>query len=196
MAKSRIADSPACCGIVAREELQLMRATAFWKAIVLDRSDLLDRLLGLLADHGIRYCLVGGQAVNAYAEPVVSLDLDLVVALDDLPRAESLLRETFPVERFEHSLNVSSPGSDLRVQIQTDPRYGPFVDRATIREVLGLRLPVAHIEDLLQGKLWAVMDATRRPSKRQKDLADIARLLEADPALRARVPAEVLARLL
>jgi len=173
-----------------------MRATAFWKAIVLDRSDLLDRLLGLLADHGIRYCLVGGQAVNAYAEPVVSLDLDLVVALDDLPRAESLLRETFPVERFEHSLNVSSPGSDLRVQIQTDPRYGPFVDRATIREVLGLRLPVAHIEDLLQGKLWAVMDATRRPSKRQKDLADIARLLEADPALRARVPAEVLARLL
>jgi hypothetical protein len=62
--------------------------------------------------------------------------------------------------------------------------------------VLGLRLPVAHIEDLLQGKLWAVMDATRRPSKRQKDLADIARLLEADPALRARVPAEVLARLL
>jgi hypothetical protein len=173
-----------------------MRATAFWKAIVLDHSDLLDRLLGLLADQGIRYCLVGGQAVNAYAEPVVSLDLDLVVALDDLPRAESLLRETFPVERFEHSLNVSSPGSDLRVQIQMDPRYGPFVDRATIREVLGLRLPVAHIEDLLQGKLWAVMDATRRPSKRQKDLADIARLLEADPALRARVPAEVLARLL
>ncbi len=172
-----------------------MRARAFWKAVVLDRADFLDRLLGLLADHGIRYCLVGGQAVNAYAEPVVSLDLDLVVALDDMPRAESMLRDTFPVERFEHSLNVSSPGSDLRVQIQTDPRYAPFVDRATIREVLGLRLPVAHVEDLLQGKLWAVMDTARRPSKRQKDLADIARLLEVYPGLRARVPAEVLARL-
>ena len=33
-------------------------------------------------------------------------------------------------------------------------------------------------------------------STRQKDLADIARLLEAYPALRERVPAEILARLL
>jgi hypothetical protein len=39
------------------------------------------------------------------------------------------------------------------------------------------------------------MDPSRRPSKRQKDLADIARLLEAFPALRQQVPAEVLTRL-
>ncbi len=108
---------------------------------------------------------------------------------------ESALRPAFTVERFPHSLNVSLAGSGLRVQIQTDPRYASFVDRATVREVLGLCLPVAHLEDLLQGKLWAVMDPGRRPSKRQKDLADIARLLEAYPALRERVPAEVLAKL-
>ena len=156
----------------------------------------LDRVIGLLADHGIRYCLVGGQAVNAYAEPVVSLDLDLAVAADQLPRVDALLREAFVVERFPHSLNVSQPGSDLRVQIQTDPRYASFVDRAVSRDVLGLRLPVASVEDLLQGKVWAVTDDTRRPSKRQKDLADIARLLEIYPALRARVPADVLARLI
>jgi len=59
-----------------------------------------------------------------------------------------------------------------------------------------LRLPVAAPEDVLQGKIWAVQDAERRPSKRQKDLADIARLLEAQPALRERVPAEVLALLI
>jgi hypothetical protein len=69
------------------------------------------------------------------------------------------------------------------------------VDRATRRELLGLRLPVARLEDVFQGKLWAALDPDRRPSKRQKDLADIARLLEAYPALRERVPAEVLARL-
>jgi len=40
-----------------------------------------------------------------------------------------------------------------------------------------------------------VTDTTRRSSKRQKDLADIARLLEAYPELRARVPAEVLEKL-
>jgi hypothetical protein len=172
-----------------------VRAQTFWKAVLEDESAFLDRLIGLLADHGIRYCLVGGQAVNAYVEPVVSLDLDVVVASDQLVAAEALLRDAFTVERFPHSLNVSLPGSALRVQVQLDPRYAPFVDRAALRDVLGLRLPVACVEDLLQGKLWAVTDATRRSSKRQKDLADIARLLEAHPALRARVPQEVLARL-
>jgi hypothetical protein len=172
-----------------------MRAHAFWKAVLDDRVDLLDGLIALLAEHRVRYCLVGGQAVNAYVEPVVSLDLDVVVAADQLAQVETLLREAFVLEPFPHSLNVSSPGSDLRVQIQTDPRYPPFVEQATIREVLGLRLPVARVEDVLQGKIWAATDAERRPSKRQKDLADIARLLEAYPALRERVPAEVLARL-
>jgi hypothetical protein len=172
-----------------------VRAHTFWKTVVDDKVDFLDRVIGLFADHGIRYCLVGGQAVNAYVEPVVSLDLDIAVATGQLGQVEALLREAFVVEVFPHSLNVSLPGSDLRVQIQTDPRYSPFVDRATVRDVLGMRLPVAAVDDLLDGKMWAAMDPTRRPSKRQKDLADIARLLEAHPTLRARVPTEVLAKL-
>ncbi len=172
-----------------------MRAQVFWKVVLEDRVDFLDRLIALLTDHGIRYCVVGGQAVNAYAEPVVSLDLDVAVAADQLAQVEALLREAFVVERFPHRLNVSLPGSDLRAQIQTDHRYAPFVDRATVRDLLGLRLPVAGLEDVLQGKLWAVMDETRRPSKRQKDLADIARLLESYPALRERIPAAVLSKL-
>lgn len=126
----------------------------------------------------------------------MSLDLDVAVAADQLPLLESALRDRFRVERFPHRLNVALAGSDLRVQIQTDPRYAAFVDRATEREVLGLRLPVARVEDVLQGKLWAVLDPTRRASKRQKDLADIARLLEAYPFLRPQVPPEVLAKLL
>jgi hypothetical protein len=138
---------------------------------------------------------VGGQAVNACVEPVVSLDLDLAVAADQLDRAERILREEFTVERFPHSLNVSTEGSALRVQVQTDPRYGPFVARATPRPVLGVQLPIARVEDLIDGKVWAATDPGGRPSKRQKDLADIARLLEAFPALRPRVPAEILARL-
>src|SRR5512145_774659 len=120
-----------------------MRARTFWKAITVDRSDLLDRFLALLRAHDVRYCLIGGQAVNAYVEPVVSLDLDVVVAAADLPRVEPQLSSLFSVERFPHSLNVSAAGSDLRIQIQTDPRYVEFVDRATWQEVLGMRLPVA-----------------------------------------------------
>ena len=76
-----------------------MRARAFWKAVTLDRADFLDRLVALLAEHGIRYCVVGGQAVNAYVEPVVSLDLALAVAADDIPRAggRASARRTWPI---------------------------------------------------------------------------------------------------
>ena len=172
-----------------------MDALAFWKTTVMDRVDFLERILALFRHHSIRYCVLGGQAVNAYAEPVVSLDLDLAVTVEHIPKVESLLGQQFHVKSFGHSLNVSTPDSDLRIQIQTDPRYSEFVKKAEEHTVLGLKLPVARIEDVLQGKLWAVMDSSRRPSKRQKDLADISRLLEARPDLRSQVPAEVLTRL-
>ena len=55
---------------------------------------------------------------------------------------------------------------------------------------------MARIEDVLRGKVWAAQDPERRPSKRQKDLADIARLLEVRPSLRDLVTADVLSRLL
>jgi hypothetical protein len=173
-----------------------VQALAYWKTVTADRSEFLDRLVAALADAGIRYCVIGGQGVNAYVEPVVSLDLDLAVATTDLPRAEALLSSQFEVKRFPHSVNVSAPGSDLRVQLQTDPRYARFVDGAAIREILGKKLPVAAVEAVMQGKVWAAQDPQRRPSKRQKDLADIARLLEAYPELRRLVPEALLARLI
>lgn len=173
-----------------------MQALDYWKAVTADRAGFLERLTALLSRASVRYCLVGGQAVNAYVEPVVSLDLDLAVASEDLARAADLLASEFQVVRFPHSLNLSEPGSDLRVQLQTDPRYAAFVSRATTRDVLGLALPVAPLEDVLQGKIWAALDVEQRPSKRQKDLADIARIVEAYPELRGRVPAEILERLI
>ena len=172
-----------------------MKALAFWKAVSVDRDNLLERIIDFLSEHQIRYCVIGGQAVNAYAEPVVSLDLDLVVAIDQIDFVERALASEFSVKRFSHSLNVSLPGSDLRVQFQTDPRYASFPDRASRREIVGLVLPVAKIEDVLHSKVWAAQDPTRRASKRQKDLADIARLLETDPTLREEVPDDILARL-
>jgi hypothetical protein len=173
-----------------------VQALAFWKTVTADRAGFLERLLDVLAKAGVRYCVIDGQAVNAYVEPVVSLDLDIAVAADDLASAEAALGREFRLERFAHSVNVSEAGSDLRLQLQTDPRYSAFVSRAARREVLGLTLPVASLEDVLQGKVWAVLDETRRPSKRQKDLADISRLLEAYPELRPQIPAAVLARIL
>ncbi len=172
-----------------------METLAFWKTIAMDKSNFLERLIGLLEASGIRYAVVGGQAVNAYVAPLVSLDLDLAVAADQLDALEGLLSTHFSVQQFAHSLNVTDPGSELRVQFQTDARYSGMIESAVERDVLGLRLPVASVEDVLQGKVWAALDEERRPSKRQKDLADIARLLEAYPSLRAMVPASILDKL-
>jgi hypothetical protein len=173
-----------------------MQALAYWKAVTTDHVGFLDSIVAMLSQADVRYCVIGGQAVNAYVEPLVSLDLDIAVATEDLDATEALLRERFKVTRFPHSVNVSLAGSDLRVQLQTDPRYAAFVERASVRDVLGLSLPVAAVEDVLQGKVWAARDPKRRPSKRQKDLADISRLLEARPELRRGVPEDVLARLI
>lgn len=173
----------------------VVRAANFWKTITVDESGFIDRLLSKLESAGVAFCVIGGQAVNAYVDPLVSLDLVLAVAAPDLERLLPTLGYDFRVERFAHSVNVSSPGSDLRVQFQLDPRYAEFVSRSEVRDVLGHPLPVARIEDVLAGKLWAAADANRRPSKRQKDLADIARLLERYPALSVSVPPEIRARL-
>jgi hypothetical protein len=172
-----------------------MQALEYWKAVTADRSGMLERVVRLLADAGVRYCVIGGQGVSAYVEPVVSLDLDLAVAASDLDRAAALMEDEFETASFPHRIDVSAPGSDLRVQLQTDPRYSAFVERASVREVLGLSLPVAALEDVLKGKVWAAQDGQRRGSKRQKDLADIARILESHPELRPQVPGDLLARL-
>jgi hypothetical protein len=99
-----------------------VRALHFWQTIVADRSDMLEELVGLLAAERVSYCVIGGQAVNAY--------------------------------------------------VGCEPGGRPA------------------------GQVWAVLDTDRRPSKRQKDLADIARILEVYPALREQVPQEVLQRLM
>jgi hypothetical protein len=173
-----------------------MQAATFWRTVTMDHADLLERTLQILGEADARFCVIGGQAVNAYAEPVVSLDLDLALAPGEVERLAALFGPPIRMERFEHSVNLSAPGSDLRIQLQVDPRYEDFPARAEMRTVLGHRLPVAKLEDVLRGKVWAVSDSKRRASKRQKDLADIARLLEEHPGLRELVPQSILQRLI
>jgi len=173
-----------------------MRVSTFRRIVMKDTSDLLEQFLGFLEVSGTRYCVIGGQAVNAYVEPLVSLDLDVVVAVKDANELALQLRKSFKVVRFPHSLNVSLSGSDLRIQVQTDERYVPFIERARRKNVLGRRMFVADIADVLQGKIWAALDPEGQGSKRQKDLADIARILETYPAYRDSIPPDLLSRLL
>lgn len=155
-----------------------MTEKEFYKRIVKGKKDLLQEFINILKRRRIKFCIIGGLAVNAYTEPVVSLDIDVVVGADKIPDLVSLLKDKYKIKTYSNSINISSSSSDLRIQIQTDSRYQGFIEGAVYRNVLGYRLPVAKPEDILQGKIWAVGDRTRRASKRQKDLSDILRLLE------------------
>lgn len=168
-----------------------MTKKEFINAIANGKMDVLQIFLDALSRIGADYCVIGGLAVNAYAEPVVSLDLDIVVAATDIEAVSEAVAKQFTIERFVHSINLSSSESDLRIQLQTDPRYQRFIPNATVRDVLGYEMKVASIEDVLQGKIWAYSDEQRRMSKRQKDLADIVRLIEAYPELADKVPLEI-----
>ena len=135
-----------------------MNDAEFINHITRDRSDFLGEILGILDDRRIAYCVIGGLAVNAYAEPVVSLDLDLVIVADVLEDLVAALEGRFKIARFPHSVNVTSAESDLRVQLQIDARYQVFLGRSERKNVLGRDLLVAAMEDVLQGKVWAFQD--------------------------------------
>jgi hypothetical protein len=167
----------------------------FMNSVSHGQEDILQQMLDLLNAMKVDYCVIGGLAVNAYVEPVVSLDLDLVVVTE---ATDNLLKEAgkiFDIEKFPHSMNLTSTKSDLRIQIQTDPRYQAFIGRSSIKEVMGYEMKVAAVVDVLQGKIWAYSDEQRRKSKRHKDFADISRLVEAYPYLRDLLPESIKAEL-
>ena len=170
---------------------KVMTKKDFFNKVTNGKEDVLQTFLNILEKLKIQYCVIGGLAVNAYAEPVVSLDLDVVITLEKKTKVLESAKKVFAVETFEHSINLTSKRSDVRIQIQTDPRYQGFIKRASSKPVLGYKMKVAAIEDVLAGKIWAYQDETGRKSKRQKDIADILRMVEVHPKLKGAVPAEI-----
>jgi hypothetical protein len=44
-----------------------MKSSTFWKAVLVDRDNLLEQFLEFMQESGVRFCLIGGTGVNAYA---------------------------------------------------------------------------------------------------------------------------------
>lgn len=140
-----------------------------------------------MSELSVPWCLIGGLAVNCYVAPVYTADADFVVASEMLNVvAQRLTQKGFKISQFQFLVNAQRPGSELVIQ-----RYQPFIRRAEIREVLGYRIPVAALPDLIQGKIWAWQDPWRRLSKRTKDQADLIRIGENYPALLDLLPDEL-----
>lgn len=172
-----------------------MTKKEFLNAVSNGKEDIIQIFLDAIVISKTNYCVIGGLAVNAYTEPVVSLDLDIIVATENIEPLCKTIEAHFKIEQFSHSVNLSSDKSDLRIQLQTDPRYQDFIGRAESRNVLGYQMNVANVEDVLQGKIWAYSDEQRRKSKRQKDLADIVRLIEVNPSLTDLIPKSIKERI-
>ena len=136
--------------------------------------------------------MIGGLAVHWAHEPMATADVDVVLAAEHVEEAVAAPQESgFKAERFDRSINLKGV-SRVSVRISTEAFYRDFPARSVPADVHGILMRVANLEDTLTGKLKAYADPQRRVSKRQKDLTDIARFVEAHPELRAKVPEEVL----
>ncbi len=154
------------------------------------------RLVETLERLEIPWCMIGGLAVNHWAaEPLATADVDIVVAAQRVEEAvRALEAEGFQAKRFEWSINLTG-SSHVSVQISTEDFYRDFPSRSVSADVHGIAMRVASPEDTLAGKIAAWSDKARRGSKRQKDLLDVMRLVEAHPELRERLPQELWERI-
>ena len=151
------------------------------------------RMVDALERAELHWCAIGGIAVNHWAaEPMVTRDVDFVVAVDEIDRAVAVLEAVgFKADRYEWSVNFRGR-SQVSLQLSTEDFYRDFTARSAPADVHGILLRVASLEDTLAGKIKAWRTPERRPSKAIKDLGDIARLIEAHPELQASLPADVI----
>jgi hypothetical protein len=148
----------------------------------------------ILERERVPYALIGGVAVQVHTEePRSTLDIDLaVLRYADVPRAALLVAGFEHTGRHDHSDNWRAPGPGplkLRTAIQfsaEDVGIADAVAHAIIVDLDGsLRLCVATVADLITLKLVAAEEPTRRPSKRERDIADVLALLEEHSELRS-----------
>ena len=169
-----------------------MTAKQFYDWQTSGGTDDVMRLVDCLERSDIRWCAIGGVAVNHWAEePMVTQDVDFVVTAEDVDRVVELLSEAgFRSERHPWFVNFTGR-SKVSIQLSTEAIYHPFPERCVAADVHGILLRVASLEDTLAGKILAWSDKARRQSKRIKDFADIARLVESHPDLWQRLPEDL-----
>jgi len=149
-------------------------------------------LVATLERREIPWCMIGGLAVNHWAkEPMATADVDVVIAAERVEEAVKALRAAgFTAKQFKWSVNLKGR-SKVTVQISTEEVYHTFPGRSVPADIHGILMRVASLPDTLRGKILAWQDPKRRASKRQKDLLDIMRLVEAHPKLRKLLPVDL-----
>jgi hypothetical protein len=117
-------------------------------------------LVNSLESADIPWCAIGGVAVNHWAaEPMVTRDVDFVVATDAIERTVAILAKAgFRPEKFQWSVNFTGH-SRVSLQLSTEDFYRDFPARAVPADVHGILLRVASLEDTFKGKIKAWSDS-------------------------------------
>jgi hypothetical protein len=113
------------------------------------------------AEQGLCYLLIGGQAVNAYAEPRATLDVDLLVSKADGDAWHRLLEaEGFRcqqgAEHFAHFLPPYGVSWRLDLMFVGAATFSRLWAGSTTRDALGIELRVPSPEHLIALKLHAL----------------------------------------
>ena len=81
-----------------------MTKKEFLNAVSNGKVDILQAFINIMSRLNIDYCVIGGLAINAYAEPVVSLELDIVVAADNIETLVKAAEVHFSIQKFTGSV--------------------------------------------------------------------------------------------
>jgi hypothetical protein len=156
-----------------------------------DELEVLKTVTRRLTEAGIGYMLTGSMALNYYAIPRMTRDIDLVVELSvgDADRVEALFADTFYVDHDAVEAAIEQRATfnlietervvkvDVVVRKDTEYRRTEFARRRRIM-VEGHELFIVAPEDLVISKLdWA------RDSRSEVQLRDVRNVLDSVPDL-------------
>jgi len=141
----------------------------------------LETLVQELDERGVHYALIGGLAVGLLGAPRSTVDLDLLVAREDLGAVDEVM-EGMTYELRHRSENVSQYVSPLAAFGQIDLLHA---FRPAARRMLGrarriaafdgqLELPVLRVEDLIGLKVQALVND---PGRREREILDMRALM-------------------
>jgi len=158
-------------------------------------STAIRQVCGDLEAAGLHYALVGGLAVSARAEPRLTRDIDVAIAVDKDDQAEAILhalsRRRYRVVTIVEQVRTKRLATARLVadRVVVDLLFAScgieteVVARAELLEILsGFRVPVAQVGHLIAMKLLA-----RDDRQRPQDLDDIRALLAVADAAQRRL---------
>ena len=147
----------------------------------MDFEIVIRKVVGALEAAGVHYALIGGFAMAMRGVQRATMDLDFILMLEDMAKADEIIR-SFGYVRVFHSANVSqyqsADGSWGRIDILhafRGPTLGMLRRAETLPVTEDLSIRVVHREDIIGLKVQALVND---PSRAVRDWSDILMIVE------------------